>query len=308
MSLLKYTTVGQEIKDYTLIFLGISLYALGWCIFLLPYQISTGGVTGISAVVFYATQLPMQNTYLAINTVLLFCSVKILGWKFFIKTGFAILSLYFMLDFLQIFFAGPDGNPVQFLGEGQDFMACILGAMTCGLGLGIAFSGNGTTGGTDIIAAIVNKYRNVSMGSVIFAVDCCIVLSCYLVFHDWKRVVFGFVTMFMMTQTLDYYTNRLRQSVQFFIISKDYEKIAEAITTEAKRGCTLLDSEGYYSHQHSKIVMCIARQKESNIIFRIVKSIDPKAFITQSNVIGVFGEGFDVLKIKAKTEQNEQKA
>ena len=144
------------------------------------------------------------------------------------------------------------------------------------------------------------------MGSVIFMVDCCIVMSCYFVFYDWKRVVFGFVTMFMMTQTLDYYTNRRRQSVQFFIISKHYDKIAEAITTEARRGCTLLDSEGYYSHRQSKIVMTIARQKESNTIFRIVKSIDPKAFITQTNVIGVFGEGFDMLKIKTKPEKEEK--
>lgn len=302
---LKYSSVGQEVRDYILVFLGISLYALGWSAFLLPYQISTGGVTGIAAVVFYATKLPMQDTYLAINAVLLLCSVKVLGWKFFAKTGFAIVSLYIMLDLFQLLLADPQGNPDQFLGDGQEFMACILGSITCGLGLGIAFSGNGTTGGTDILAAVVNKYRNVSMGSVIFMVDVCIVASCYFVFFDWKRVIFGFVTMFMMTQTLDYYTNRIRQSVQFFIISKHYNEIAEAITSEAKRGCTLLDSEGYYSHVHSKIVMCIARQKESNTIFRIVKSIDPKAFITQSNVIGVFGEGFDVLKVKAKNEAKE---
>ena len=303
--LLKYSTWGDEIRDYILISIGITLYAAGWAAFLLPYQISTGGVTGISAVVFYATQLPMQNTYLAINAVLLLASAKILGLKFVVKTGYAIIFLYIMLDVLQLLFAGADGKPQQFLGEGQDFMACILGAVLCGLGLGVAFSGNGTTGGTDIIAAVVNKYRNVSMGSVIFLVDCCIVLSCYFVFYDWKRVVFGFVTMFMMTQTLDYYTNRRRQSVQFFIISKEYDKIAEAITTEARRGCTLLDSEGYYSHQQSKIVMTIARKAESNNIFRIVKSIDPKAFITQSSVIGVFGEGFDILKVKAKAANVE---
>ena len=298
---LKYSTWGQEVKDLLLIAIGITLYAGGWCAFLLPYQISTGGVTGISAVVYYATKLPMQNTYLAINAVLLLASAKILGLKFTLKTGFAIGMLYAMLDLFQLILADSQGNPQQFLGPGQDFMACILGATICGLGLGIAFSGNGTTGGTDILAAVVNKYRNVSMGSVIFMVDCCIVFSCYFVFYDWKRVVFGFVTMFMMTQTLDYYTNRRRQSVQFFIISKHYDKIAEAITQEAHRGCTLLDSEGYYSHAQSKIVMTIARQKESNTIFRIVKSIDPKAFITQSNVIGVFGEGFDILKIKAKS-------
>ncbi len=299
---LHYSNVWQEIKDYISIFVGIALYALAWCAFLLPYQISTGGVTGISAVIYYATQFPMQNAYLAINAVLLLGGAKVLGFKFCVKTGFAILTLYVMLDLFQLLFAGPDGKPVQFLGKDQDFMACIIGAMICGLGLGIAFSGNGTTGGTDIIAAIVNKYRNVSMGRVIFIVDCFIVFSCYFVFHDWKRVVFGFVTMFMMTQTLDYYMNRIRQSVQFFIISKKYEQIAEAITTIAHRGCTLLDSEGYYSKQNSKILMVIARQKESNTIFRIVKSIDPDAFITQSNVIGVFGKGFDVLKVKANKE------
>ena len=147
--------VTRELKDYIFITLGLISYALGWAAFLIPYQITTGGTTGIGAIIYYATGFPIQWSYFIINAVLMTFAIKILGPKFSIKTTFAIFGLTFFLWFFQLLVNGSDGVPPQLLGEGQDFMACLIGAAMCGAGLGIVFNCNGSTGGTDIIAAII---------------------------------------------------------------------------------------------------------------------------------------------------------
>lgn len=198
----------------------------------------------------------------------------------------------------QLLVNGSDGVPPQLLGEGQDFMACLIGAAMCGAGLGIVFNCNGSTGGTDIIAAIIHKYKDVTLGRMIMACDFIIISSCYVVFHDWRRVIFGFVTLFVIGFVLDYIVNSARQSVQFFIFSKEYEKIADRITKETHRGVTVLDGIGWYSKHNVKVLVVLAYKRQSIEIFRMVKDIDPNAFISQSSVIGVYGEGFDRLKVK----------
>ena len=257
--------VMREARDYIFITLGLFSYALGWAAFLIPYQITTGGTTGIGAIIYYATGFPIQWSYFIINAVLMTFAIKILGPKFSIKTTYAIFMLTFLLWFLQLVVNGTDGIPPKVLGEGQDFMACLIGAAMCGIGLGVVFNCNGSTGGTDIIAAIVNKYKDVTLGRMIMICDVVIISSCYFIFNDWRRVIFGFVTLLIIGFVLDYIVNSARQSVQFFIFSKDYEKIADRITKETHSGVTVLD---------------------------------PNAFISQSSVIGVYGEGFDRLKVK----------
>ena len=153
-------------------------------------------------------------------------------------------------------------------------------------------------GGTDIIAAIIHKYKDVTLGRMIMACDFIIISSCYVVFHDWRRVIFGFVTLFVIGFVLDYIVNSARQSVQFFIFSKEYEKIADRITKETHRGVTVLDGIGWYSKHNVKVLVVLAYKRQSVEIFRMVKDIDPNAFISQSSVIGVYGEGFDRLKVK----------
>ena len=177
-------------------------------------------------------------------------------------------------------------------------MACLIGAAMCGAGLGIVFNCNGSTGGTDIIAAIIHKYKDVTLGRMIMACDFIIISSCYVVFHDWRRVIFGFVTLFVIGFVLDYIVNSTRQSVQFFIFSKEYERIADRITKETHRGVTVLDGIGWYSKHNVKVLVVLAYKRQSVEIFRMVKDIDPNAFISQSSVIGVYGEGFDRLKVK----------
>ena len=201
--------------------------------------------------------------------------------------------LTFLLWLFQAILKGPDGNLPQLLGPGQEFMACVVGAGLLGFGIGIVFCNNGSTGGTDIIAWIINKYKDVTLGRMMMYCDIVIISSCYFIFHDWKRVLFGFCVLFIMSIVIDYVINSTRQSVQFLIFSRKHDEIAEGITKQIDRGVTLLDGTGWYSKQNIKVVVVLAKKSQSLDIFRLVKDIDPNAFISQSNVVGVYGEGFD---------------
>ena len=288
----------RELRDYIFITVGLISYALGWALFLIPYQITTGGTTGIGAIIYYATGFPIQWSYFIINAVLMTFAIKILGPKFSIKTTFAIFGLTFFLWFFQMLVNGPDNTPPLILGPGQDFMACMIGAVMCGAGLGVVFNCNGSTGGTDIIAAIIHKYKDVTLGRMVMLCDVIIISSCYFVFHDWRRVIFGFVTLFVIGFVLDYIVNSARQSVQFFIISDKYEEIAKHIQVYPHRGATVINASGFYTGKEIKMLFVLAKKRESTIIFRLIKDIDPNAFVSQSAVIGVYGEGFDRIKVK----------
>ena len=255
-------------------------------------------MTGISAIVYYGTGIPIQNTYVLINIVLLVFALKILGWKFCLKTIYGIGVLYFLLWFLQRIIVDEQGNALSLVGD-EPFMAVIVGAALCGMGLGIAFTHNGSTGGTDIIAAIVNKYRDITFGRMTMLCDLCIISSSsFIPGYTIEKVIFGYSTLIVIGLCIDYVVNNARQSVQFLIFSKEYEKISDAVTHQLHRGVTLLDGVGWYSKRDVKVIVILAKKRESTNIFRLVKAIDPNAFVSQSAVIGVFGEGFDKIKVK----------
>ena len=290
----------HEVQDYFFITLGLFFYALGWTAFLLPYEISSGGLTGVSALVFYATGLEIQNTYLVLNAILLLIAIKILGIKFCIKTIYAVITLTFFLWALQRIFLSASGEGVtqlpRFLGEGQDFMAVIIGASLCGMGLAQAFLHQGSTGGTDIIAAMVNKYKNISLGRMLLYLDLVIICASYPIFHDWRRLVFSFVEMFVCNMVLDYVMNYVQQSIQFFIITKHPKDISDAIIREMDRSATLIPGTGCYTGQPVSVLMVVTTKNQSGALFRLVKAIDPTAFISQTKATGVYGEGFAKLK------------
>ena len=288
----------REVKDYLAITFGLICYAVGWGAFMLPYEITTGGVTGISAIIYYITGIEIQVSYFVINAIFMVFALKILGLKFCIKTIYAIFALTFFLWAIQQLLRDENGNLPMLLGPGQEFMACVIGAGILGFGIGFVFNNNGSTGGTDILAWIINKYKDVTLGRMIMYCDIIIISSCYFIFHDWKRVLFGFTVLFVMSIVIDYVVNSARQSVQFLIFSRKYDEIAEGINQRIKRGVTLLNGTGWYSKQDVKVIVVLAKKSQSLDIFRLVKDIDPDAFISQSNVVGVYGEGFDKLKIK----------
>jgi len=281
--------VFQEIQDWIVIVFGLFLYSFGWTGFLLPNGITSGGVTGIGAIVYFATKIPVGATFFCINGVLLLISIKIFGFKFSLKTIINVIILTFLLSVFQVIIKEP-------LVKGEPFMSCILGGVLCGLGLGLVFNFKGSTGGTDIIALIINKYHNISIGKGLLICDLLIICSSYIVFYSIEKIVYGIVVMGVITYSVDMVLNGARQSVQFFIFSDKYEEIADTIIEQAQRGCTILDGTGWYTKKTTKVIVVMAKKTESVTIFRIVKNIDPDAFISQSSVIGVYGEGFEQIK------------
>ena len=287
------TSLWNEFKDYVTIFIAMMSYCIGWNIFLLPNNITTGGVPGISSVIFWGTGIPVQWTYFGINAILLLIALRVLGWKFCVKTIFAVVVLTVATTYVS---ANYHGHLLQ----DEPFMASIIGAVFCGSGVGLGLASNGSTGGTDIIAAIVNKYRDISLGRVILICDVLIISSSFLVLKDWEKVIYGYVVLYVTAFCIDQVVNSMRRSVQFFIISDKYHEIGERINREPHRGCTVIDAQGFYSGRDVKMLFVLAKRRQSDLIFRIINEIDPHAFVSQSAVIGVYGEGFDHFKVRTK--------
>ncbi len=293
---LKKGRIWEFLKDFFAINLGMATYALGWAAFLLPYHITTGGMTGMFAILYYLTKFPISAAVLISNAILLVIAFKPLGWKFVGKSAYAALALSFFLEMVQQIRTSPDGTLMQGLGPGQDSMACVLGAILNGLGIGIVFLSGGSTGGWDIIAALVNKYKNISFGRALLILDFVVIASCWPIFHDVRMVVFGYVTLVVYTYALDMLINSTRQDIQFIIFTNKPNEISQRIITETCHSVTLMNGEGYYSHQDIKVLITIVHKRESVNILRMIKETDPAAFVSQSRAEGVYGNGFNAIK------------
>lgn len=281
--------LGIAIKDYTIITFGLLVFAMGWLLFLIPAEITGGGISGVAAVVYFATKIPVSITFLAINVVLVLVAIKILGANFGIKTIYSIAVLTLFFAVFQNILKKPLVD--------DTFLSAVLGGMSGGIGLGIVFSRGGSTGGTDIFAMIVNKYRNISPGRIILYCDVIIIASSYFVFQSPEKLVYGYVSMWVVSYSLDSFLSGANRSAQMFIFSKKYEDIANFINNEAIRGVTILDGMGWYTKENTKVVMSVVRKRETGAIFRKIKEIDPEAFITMGSVMGVYGQGFEKLKL-----------
>ena len=295
----------SEVKNYLMITLGLTLYAFTWKFFMAPFKFVTGGITGIGGIVEYTTGVPMQYTYFAINIILLIIAIQQLGWKFCVKTIYAIVVMTLALEMFDLVFQTVP-TAYQILGPDKQLEACIVGSIFIGMGIAFCFLSNGSTGGVDIIAAIVNKYKDISFGRAMLYVDACIILSSFFVIPSEsvsmsvQKIFYGFINLVIVNVSLDYMVNSNRQAVQFFIFSSKYDEIAYYITRGLKRGVTLLDSIGYYSGKEGKVVTTIARANQANQLLSAIKQIDPNALVSQSKVMAVYGLGFDRIKAKKK--------
>lgn len=281
-----------SIKDLLLIALGILSYSIGYTAFILPEKIVMGGVSGISALIFYATGISAGLCILVINLSLLLISLKALTKQFVIRTiiGVGMMSLF--VGVLQPFF---EQHPI--ITPGKDmFMHTLIGGAMGGAGLGIVFSHNGSTGGTDIIIAMLNKYFSISFGRAMQFIDCTIIASSYLLFHSVEIIVYGVAFTLVASFVCDYVINGTRQTVQFLIISKKYEEIADTINRQVNRGVTLVEGKGWYSKRNLDMLIVLTRKYESQDVFNVIKRIDPNAVVSQTFCHGVFGEGFDKIK------------
>jgi len=286
--------VYTEVRDYVMITIAMLCYSLGWAVFLLPNDITAGGIMGLASILYWATGLSPQVSYAFANFVILAVALKVFGLRFCLKTIYAVTLLTFFSRIMQVY-----GEEMCLLHD-QKFMAAIVGGIFCGSGVGIGLAFNGSAGGTDIIAAIVNKYRDVSLGRVIMLCDIIIITSGYLVFKDWEQVLYGYVTLITTAWCVDQVVLSMRRSVQFFIISNHYQEIAQKINEDAHRGVTVIDGHGFYTQHDLKLLFVLAKKRESTRIFKLINDVDPQAFVSQSEVIGVYGNGFDKFKVRSK--------
>ena len=297
-------------KEYALVTLGVVSYALGWTIFLLPNNLIGGGVSGFASILFYATGLPMGVTYFILNIILLLIGTKILGTGFGGKTIYAIFMTSIMLAIM------PKIIPADFIHEfalsNGKLICTFLGGIIAGVGIGVSSSQGGSTGGTDIVALLWCKFHSASPGRVILIIDVGIILSS-LLFPSYTEtgellplteklavVVYGLIQVTVSGYAIDLYLSGSKQSVQAFIFTKKVQEMADAIAFDMKRGVTVLPAKGWYSKEDKHVLMVVTRKSDLNLLLRYVKTIDPEAFLSVSSVMGVYGQGFDTIKIKSK--------
>ena len=304
-------------KEYFLITLGILLFVLGWTIFLVPNNLVGGGVTGIASIIQYATggAIKIGYSYFAINAILLVVALFTLGKSFGAKTVYAIVLASVGLNLFQTLI--PHEFVQTLAIDNGKLMCVIIGGIMAGVGIGMTISQGGSTGGTDIIALMVNKYRNISPGRMILATDVVIILSSMLIpsyttdgglvpFTDKIiTVVYGLVLIAICSSVLDLYLSGSRQSVQLFIFSHKYKEIADAITRDLHRGVTALDGKGWFTQADTQVLMVLTRKTDLNILLKMIKVIDSDAFVSVSSVTGVYGKGFETIKMARSKKKNQ---
>lgn len=306
-------SIGTIAKEYALITLGVVSYALGWTIFLLPNNLIGGGVSGFASILFYATGIPMGVTYFVLNILLLVIGTKVLGTGFGGKTIYAIVMTSIMLSIL------PKLVPADFIHEfalsNGKLLCTFLGGIIAGFGIGISISQGGSTGGTDILALMWCKYHPSSPGKTILIIDIAIILSslCFPSYTDTGElilftdklaiVVYGLIQVTVCGYGIDLYISGSKQSVQAFIFTKKEKEMADAIAFDMKRGVTVMPAKGWFSKEERQVLMVVTRKSDLNLLLRYVKTIDPDAFLSVSSVMGVYGQGFDSIKIKTKTKK-----
>lgn len=288
----------KQLKTYSILTVGVFLYAFSWIAFIIPKGISGGGVTGISSIIYYATNelIPISISYLVINVVLLIGGTMILGKGFGFKTIYCILCASLMFEIL------PQFSWITELSDIPDkFINAIIGGAISAFGIGAIFMQGGSTGGTDIIAIVLSKYRDTSPGKIFMYCDLIIIGSIiFLPDKGLQDVVYGYIVMVSFTYLLDQLLTGSKQSVQIIIFSSKYKEIGDMLVTSMDRGVTALDSVGWYSQQEGKVLIVVARKQQLPQITASIKEIDSKAFISVSSVMGVYGEGFEKVKSKLK--------
>ena len=283
----------SELRSYLGITIGLFLYVLAWVAFLIPNEIVGGGATGFATDIHFLTgkAIPINYAFFAVNAILLAIGFYILGNSFGIKTIYGMVFTFLMLTFL------PEPTIITNSFQDSDKLICaIIGGIVSGFDIAIAFRNGGSAGGTDIVAMIVSKYKNISPGKVYLYSDLFIIGASFFINFDFRTIVYGYVTMAVFSYSVDLVLSGSRQSVQIFIISKKYDEIARRIINEVNRGVTALDAIGWYSQTSSKVLMVIVRKNDTKQVHQIINETDPEAFISEVSVMGVYGKGFDVIK------------
>lgn len=288
----------HAVRDYVTITFGLIIYLLAYFGFIYSHEITSGGLAGIASVISWAFDVPFSLPYNLINLTLLGIALRVLGWRFSVKTIYSVILLGIGTTLIERYILPlmRDSLPLQ----DQPAMAMVLGSILIGLSLAMVFSANGSTGGTDIVAAIVNKYKPISIGRSLMYIDAVTVTASWFVFEDPDKLVFSMVQILVTNFSLDYFLDGTKQSVQFLIMTRYPEEMAKKILNDVKRGVTFIKGQGAYSGQDIQILMVVARKSMANDVLRAIKEVDPKAFTTKTNTNNVYGEGFDAIKVSEK--------
>ncbi|MBR8534255.1 YitT family protein [Carboxylicivirga sediminis] len=278
----------KEAKSYAIITLGLMVSAIGWTGFIIPSDIVGGGVMGLSSLLYFIFDLPVGPTNLVLNGVLILLSMRILGKGFGIKTIYSLVTLSVFITVFPYFITEPIVT--------DRFMAAIIGGGLVGASIGILFVQGGSTGGTEIIAMMINKNHNISPGRIMVFCDIFIISSSFIVFESLETMVFGFVVVGLMSYIADMLLTGSRQSVQILIISQKPKEIADKLSSQINRGLSFLKGRGYYYAGDREFIITIVKKSESHMVFQIIKETDPDAFISVANVMAVYGAGFDQYK------------
>ena len=288
MKQLDRQSVLRTFKEYFLISVGLLMYAFAWICILMPAEVMGGGVNGVGLLIYYGTGgpnggVPLGISFLVINGLFVLLGSLLISLRVGAKTIYAILFLSASLGFLQ------GVLPSDLLGLANDKMlSAILGGAVAGAGVSICFMQGGNSGGMDIIAMIINKYKTISYGRILMTIDMITIGCSIFVLGEVSAAIYGFVMVATFGYTIDAVMAGNRQSTQILIVSRIYDAM--------HRGVTLIDGQGWYSKKPLKLVMVVCRKNESNILFQVIKEVDPNAFMTFGSVMGVYGLGFEALK------------
>ncbi len=297
-------------KDVLIVVSGLVLYIIAFSLFIYPQRITTGGLTGLCNIITIVTGMPIDIPYNIINISLLVIAFLVLDKNFLLKTLISVSLLAVMMP-IATRWAVPDPSVADawklVVLADQPVVALIIGSLLIGLGLGLVFSVNGCTGGTDVIVAIISKYKNMSFGRIFMMVDGSIVIfsffaNAYLAENTlpidkaFELLIYSIIQVMMVSMALDWYIRSNKQSVQFMIFSSKYKEINEAIINKLNRGCTIIEAKGGYTGEERKILMVVSRRRNTSMISKVVQEIDPNAFMSQAEVRGVYGQGFDSIQ------------
>ena len=288
-------SVTTHIKEYLIMTLGMCIYSFGWIGCVLPAKSTSGAASGLAIVISTALQntmgweIKIGTIVLVINVVLLIIAGLTLGWKFGIKTIYCIIALSMSMNMWQDILPADDFLHID------RFLSMVVGGVVTGIGVAMALMQGGSAGGTDIVAMIINKFRAISYGRVIFVLDLMIIASSLLVGFTIDAAIYGYIMTLVFGYTVDMILAGNKQSSQIFIISPKYEEITWVLNHELNRGATLIEGEGGYTHKHTKMIMVVCNNRETPAVMKHVREIDPNAFMTVASVMGVYGQGFDAL-------------
>jgi uncharacterized membrane-anchored protein YitT (DUF2179 family) len=298
---MKLNKVLTVLWDYILMTLGSLVFCMAWTSFLIPNGLASGGLTGLCTIIQYGTGIPVGLTYPIINVILLILGFLILGKGFGFKTIYVIGLTSVLFDVL------PNFPQFEVLMD-EKFLVALVGAVLESIGIGIVLLRGGSTGGTDIIAMVINKYWPVSPGRVYLFTDLFIISTLMFVpDKGFVDLIYAMVVMLGFSFGVDYVLLGNKSSVQILVFSARYNEIADHIINEVRRGVTALQSVGWYSQKESKVLLIIARKHQMNEVINEIKSIDKKAFISVSTAMSVFGEGFEEVKSGIKLKKDNRK-